>query len=79
MLSQRVLEQINGEWLQQSDQDYSFMVEVIICKELGELLKTEGFEFEFNPNTFNEYEGEDYYNIPIIIDDIDNLIQFKYE
>ena len=38
------LSQINEKWLDQSDDEWSYMIEVAVCKELGEILKKEGFD-----------------------------------
>lgn len=78
-MTQHFLEQINKLWLEQENSDWSVMTEVTVCKELGEILKKEKFNFEFNPNLFNGYEGDKHYNIPIIIDDIDEMFSVLYE
>lgn len=79
MLTNHVLEEINKVWEQQDDDDTSFLSEVVVCREIGKLLKEENFGFEFNPNTFNYLDGERYYNIPIRVGGIDGLIEFNFE
>jgi hypothetical protein len=82
MLTNHVLEEINRVWESQDEEwNTCFLTEVVVCRELGDMLKKENFNFEFNPNEYNGYGvGSDkYYNIPIYIDDIDNLIGFTFE
>ena len=76
---QHFLEQINNLWEDQKDDDWSFMYEITVCKELGEILKKEGFDFVFNPNTFNGIEDGEYYTIPVYIDNIDEMFSVLYE
>ncbi|MRY42794.1 hypothetical protein [Parabacteroides distasonis] len=72
--------QINEKWLEQSDDEWSYMTEVSVCKELGEILKKEGFDFEFNPNDYNgDIGGNKYFNIPVVIADIDEMFSVLYE
>ena len=56
-MTKNFLNQINYLWLQQEDTDWSFMSEVTVCRELGEILEKEGFDFVFSTDKLNGFEG----------------------
>lgn len=85
-LGQRLKQQIHIEWSNQTDDQMAFLEEIFICKELGEILKTEEFDFTYNPNTQSvllngeEYNDEQYnYDLPITVKDMETLIEFDYK
>ena len=43
MLTNHLLEEINRVWEQQDDEDSDFLSEVVVCQEIGEILKKENF------------------------------------
>lgn len=80
MLLHHLLAQVNEEWLLNNDKDNGdFITHIVVCRELGKILKQEGFTFKFNPNLYNgNFEDDDYYEIPVYIDDIDQLFYCNY-
>jgi hypothetical protein len=81
MLYDKLLASINQRWSEQGNDEYSYLSQVIICQDLANALKHEGviLPCEFNPNEYNFIEDGDYYNIPIVAGNIDELLQFEYE
>lgn len=81
MLLHHLLAQVNEEWLLNNEKDNgSVIIYIVVCRELGEILKYEGFTFSFIPNLYNgNHEEDNYYEIPVYIDDIDQLFYCNYE
>lgn len=80
-LSKALFSTINNLWEAQSEDEEAYLSTVHIHKSLADAIKNNGEEVPdcFDPNSFNFIVDGNYFEIPILVSEQDELITYEYE